>query len=472
MRIGIDFGTTHTSAAFYDGQTIRAIPLDPRNANPNLLRSMIYITHEQKRFLGLAAVRTFLEQDTGRPVVYQKKVVGTIENTVAQQFKMPSEPDGPITIIYDVIIEEDIGAQGRLLQSIKTGLRSDSYRGTSIFGRYYTVQELIALLLCHVRTQAERYAQTEIHQAVLGRPVQFSNDPAEDQRAEQRLREAAALAGFADVTFVPEPVAAASFYLNQVQQPETVLVFDFGGGTLDLTVMRVDGPQRHEILATHGVLIGGDDLDSRLMQKQVASHFGVNAAIDRNFDERMLAFPEDLAELLNQWQTIPVLSQPQHLAVIRRAKKYSPEPEKFAALESLVTKNHGFALFERIEQAKRVLSTEPQALLNMQVDEIDLALRLTRRNFNLAVSEELSQARQGVREAIAKAGLTASDVNAVVTTGGSSVIPLFQQMLMQEFPKVRLVPLDTFSGVVNGLALHAYRSEPKTCPALTEHAGL
>ena len=144
MRIGIDFGTTHTSAAFYDGQTIHNIPLDPQNPNPFLLRSMIYITRKQQCFLGLAAVRTFLQQDTGRPVVYQKKVVGTIENTVAQQFKNPGEPDGPITIVYDVIIEEDIGAQGRLLQSIKTGLRSDSYYGTSIFGRYYTIQALIA----------------------------------------------------------------------------------------------------------------------------------------------------------------------------------------------------------------------------------------------------------------------------------------------------------------------------------------
>lgn len=459
MRIGIDFGTTHTAAAFYDGQTIQAIPLDSQNANPNLLRSMIYITREQKTFLGLAAVRTFLQQDTGRPVVYQKKVVGTIENTVAQQFKMPGEPDGPITIIYDVIIEEDIGAQGRLLQSIKTGLRSDSYKGTSIFGRYYTVQELIALVLCHVRTQAERQLQREIHQAVLGRPVQFSDDPAEDQRAEQRLRQAAALAGFTDVTFVPEPVAAASFYLNQVHQPETVLVFDFGGGTLDLTVMRVEGAQRHELLATHGVLIGGDDLDSRLMQNQVAPHFGAGAAIDKNFDDRTLAFPEDMAELLNQWQTIPVLSQQQHLALIRRAKRYSPEPKKFAALECLVTKNHGFDLFERIEQAKRVLSAEPQALLNMQVDEIDLALTLTRRAFNGAVSQELSQARQGVREIITKAGLTADRVDAVVTTGGSSVIPLFQQMLAQEFPKARLAPLDLFSGVVQGLALCAYADE-------------
>jgi len=455
MRIGIDFGTTHTSAAYHDGRTIQAIGLDPNNANPNLLRSMIYITNTQRCSLGVEAVRTFLRQDTGRPVIYQKKVVGTIENTVAQQFKMPGEPDGPITIIYDVIIEEDIGAQGRLLQSIKTGLRSDSYKGTNIFGKYYTIQELIALVLCHVRTQAERTLQTEVRQAVLGRPVQFSDDPAADRRAEQRLCEAARLAGFDEVSFVAEPVAAASFYLNQVKKPETALIFDFGGGTLDLTLMRVETQQKHELLATHGVLIGGDDLDSELMRHQVASHFGAATAIDMNFDDRSIPFPEDLADLLNQWQTIPILSQPQHLATIRRAKRHGDDPKKFAALECLVTRNHGFALFEQIEQTKRALSTEQQAQLNMQVDEIDLALTLTRREFNLAISEEIAQARQGVRAAITKAGISAQDVDAIVTTGGSSVIPIFQQMLAHEFPAARLVPLDTFSGVVNGLALWA-----------------
>ena len=70
-RIGIDFGTTHTSAALYDGKQIHPIPLDLMNDNPNLLRSMIYVNREQKVHLGLDAVKTFLAQDTGREVVFE-----------------------------------------------------------------------------------------------------------------------------------------------------------------------------------------------------------------------------------------------------------------------------------------------------------------------------------------------------------------------------------------------------------------
>jgi hypothetical chaperone protein len=455
IRIGIDFGTTHTSAAFYDGNQIHAIPLDPANDNPTLLRSMIYVNRAQQIHLGVDAVKTFLEQDTGREVIFEEKVVGTLTNTVASH-----DAQENVTIIYDTIIEDDVGIRGRLLQSIKTGLRGDSYQGTNIFGRYYTLQELIALILRHVRQQASAHLGQAITAATLGRPVQFVDDPAADQRAEARLREAAQMAGFTDINFVPEPVAAAAFYLAQVTAPETVLIFDFGGGTLDLTLLRIDEQGKHEILATHGVLVGGDDLDSEIMRYIVAPHFGSESPIDINFDDQPIPFPEDLAEQLYLWQSIPNLSRPQALRVINRALRYSPEREKFVALEALVTRNHGFALFEKIEQAKRRLTDLEETMLRMPIETIDatidLAVLLRRKRFNRAIGDELSNARLGVRTILGEAGLPAAAIDAVVTTGGSSVIPIFQKMLTDEFPTARLVPLDTFSGVTSGLAMRAY----------------
>src|SRR5215204_5970125 len=150
MELGIDFGTTNTSAAVFDGYKLRYIPLDPLNSSEQNLRSMIYIDTKQKVRLGTDAVKTFLREDTGRPVIHEDKVVGTIENTVADQ-----EGDSPITIIYDVVINDDIGIRGRLLQSIKTALRSDSYKGTQVFNKFYTVEELIALILTRVREKSE-----------------------------------------------------------------------------------------------------------------------------------------------------------------------------------------------------------------------------------------------------------------------------------------------------------------------------
>ena len=104
MWLGIDFGTTNTSAAVYDGNKLDYIPLDPQNSSEYNLRSMIYVDNQHRVRLGVDAVQTFLREDTGRPVVLEEKVVGTIENTVASQGFEPGEQGGPITIIYDVLI--------------------------------------------------------------------------------------------------------------------------------------------------------------------------------------------------------------------------------------------------------------------------------------------------------------------------------------------------------------------------------
>ena len=461
MRIGIDFGTTHTSAAIADDGGIRFIPLDPHNPDPHILRSMIYVDRAHNTRLGLDAVETFLAEDTAREVVYEERVVGTIENTVAQTSasRGPTTPDGPITIVYDVIIDEDVGARGRLLQSIKTGLRSAEYEGTEIFGRYFSVQELVSLILQSVRTRAEDALQHEVREALIGRPVKFADDAAEDQLSEDRLRAAAELAGFRDITFAQEPIAAALFYLNDVHDAQTILVFDFGGGTLDLTVMRAksDGAKAADadILATRGVLIGGDDLDSRLMEHHVAPYFGTKSTTDVNWDGRKLFLGDRRAQLLYRWQTIPVLSREDNLKVIEQAMKYGEHPDAFAALNCLVTQNYGFPLFERIEQAKRILSDEKQAPIQMQVEAIELDTTVTRRDFNLAIGNEVADIRTAVREVVKTAEITPADIDVVVTTGGSSAIPMFQSMLKREFPDAQFVQSDTFGSVTGGLALLA-----------------
>ena len=455
MRIGIDFGTTHTSAAYYDGAKSTFVPLDPQNADENILRSMIYVNREQELSLGLKAVETFLLEDTGRPVVYEEKVVGTLTNTVASVGRGPLQPDGPITIVYDTVIDEDVGARGRLLQSIKTGLQSPSYLGTNIFGREYSIQELIALILSHVRSSAERTFGTEVDAAVLGRPVKFSDDADADKLAQDRLEEAAKLAGFRHVAFEREPIAAALFYLNSLSTPEKILVFDFGGGTLDLTIVDGHGAQEYDILATKGVLIGGDDLDSAMMRDSIAPHFGAGLKIDASYDGRHMYLDERTVGLLDRWQTVPMLSRPDPLKLIERAIIYGENPQAFKSLKCLVTQNYGFPLFEQIEAAKRRLSDELEARVEMKAAEIDLSETVSRRQFNQSMGDEIADIRTSVRQVVAQADLAPPEIDVVVTTGGSSAIPAFQKMLQREFSNARVVQSDVFGSVTSGLAIRA-----------------
>ena len=451
MVIGIDFGTTHTAAAYYDGRNMQFIPLDPNNKEPTLLRSMLYMTDEHERVVGIEAVERYLKENTGRPTRYETKMVGTIENVVSRISRGPLEPDGPIHLIYDVVVEEEVGAPGRLVQSIKAALGDAEYTGTTIYGRFVSIQELVSILLRHVRQRTEAHLQRRVTTAVLGRPARFAEDPEADALAEQRLREAAELAGLTDVVFDLEPLAAARFYAQAHVEPQTVLVFDFGGGTLDLTIMKTG--QQSVILATHGILVGGDDLDRALMRNQVAAHFGAGQPMDKDGSP----FPSHLSARLQRWQTIPDLSRPQHLSIIRRAKQFSPTSQPFTALECLVTRNYGFTLFEHIEQTKRALSLAESACLEMQVEDINLAETITRTAFQRAIMEEMGKVSHGLNELLAQAELKANDIDVVVTTGGSSLVPVFQGMLQRRFPAASQVHSDTFGSVTAGLAIEAQK---------------
>lgn len=457
MHLGIDFGTTHTTAALSRAGQLQFVPLDRLNKDPHLLRSLLYITREHEVILGVRAAQTYLADNTGRMAQLEEKVVGTIENTVARTDRHPLDPDGPIVIVYDVIIEEDVGAPGRLLQSVKTGLRDPEYAGTRIYGRYYSLPHIISLILQHVKEQAETAAGARLPQVTLGRPVRFADDPAADALAESRLREAAHLAGFEQVTFAQEPVAAALFYTQHLQQAKTILVFDFGGGTLDLTVMQGERGSGHgraaRILATQGVLVGGDDLDSAIMSGRVASLFGTGSVIDREGHP----FPAHLGEKLARWQTILELSKTEHIAFIRKARLNGNNPSAFAALECLARKNYGFPLFEQIEQTKRQLSATAEARLQMDAEEIHLDLPLTRRAFQGMIAAEIAQVQIGIEQVLQKAGVGPEAIEVVVTTGGSSLIPVFQNLLQRRFTGAEWVHSDTFGSVAAGLALAAAR---------------
>ena len=210
MRIGLDFGTTHTSAAIYDGHQLKLIPLDAKSRDPYLLRSLIYITREQDVSVGTEAAERYLKDNTGRPVKYEWKYVGTIENVFSQ------DDWEPLIMIRDVYVVQDVGAPGRLIQSVKTGLRDKYYTGTNIYGKFYKIQDLIAIILSYVKERAEAYLGSKVTEVVLGHPVKFSEDPTTHMYAMQRLREAAQQAGFNNIAFEQEPIAAALFYTSKV----------------------------------------------------------------------------------------------------------------------------------------------------------------------------------------------------------------------------------------------------------------
>ncbi len=447
MHIGIDFGTTNSSVAHFDGERLHPVPLDLTNENPLVLPSLIYIDRAHQKKLGTAAANEYLEHETGRRITWERRHVGAIEVVVG------GSGSGPVRYMEDVSIITDTAAQGRLLQSIKTALRDPRYEGTNIFDRYYTIDEMIALLLLSMKERAEATLGNRCEQVVLGRPVSFSPDPQISLRAEEILYRAARFAGFEEISFQMEPIAVAHLYHRRQPRRERVLIFDFGGGTLDLTVAEVGGSHPPEVIASHGVLIGGDDLDRRLMIS-LLKYFGEGTMVEEH-----RPFPPDYLDLLQSWQTMPELSRPEPLSQIREFQQSSTNPRAMHALETLVTRNIGFRLFRELERVKKQLTTDLLARFDFDYEAVAIHERFLQRDFEKMIQHEQDQVRQSIQTVLQEAHTHPDRIQRVLRTGGSAQVPAFVRQLEDCFSPARVQQLDPLTSVVGGMAIVAQENQ-------------
>jgi hypothetical chaperone protein len=444
VNLGIDFGTTNSSVAYFDGDTLHPIQLDPSNENPNVLPSLIWIDRDYQTRLGSDAALEYLTRETERRIVWSRRDIGAIEIIVA------GGGSSPIHYWHDVHIVTDINANGRLLQSIKTVLRDPRYEGTMIFDRYYTVDELIALILLEMKTRAEKQLQQNCDSVVIGRPVKFSDNPEITSRAEELIFRAGRFAGFKNISFQMEPIGAAHLYHRQTSKRENVLIFDFGGGTLDLTIVEAGGKKPPKTIATRGVLVGGDDLDRRIMGS-LLKYFGEGTKVNGDVD-----FPPEYLDELHTWQTMPELSRPEPLSHIKRFQKTSSSPKTMFALETLVTRNVGFKLFREIELTKKDLTSNIIAELKFNYHEIDIHERILRRAFDELIANEVNTVQTSVNMVLQDAGIKANAIDKVLRTGGTSLVPAFANMLNAEFGYEKVHEFDPLTSVVGGMAIVAH----------------
>ena len=185
MIVGMDFGTTNSGMAVFDGEQVTVLPLDPANVNPKVARTALYVTNDQDAFIGRGAVDHYFEQNIGRSVKMQSIWVGEVE-------VMASE----VYYVQDVYVWVDVLSPGRLFLSIKTALRDEKYVGTVIGTHFYSLENLIALYLGITKMRAEQLLGEPINEVVLGRPVRFAFTEEADQLAQDRLLSAAFRAGY------------------------------------------------------------------------------------------------------------------------------------------------------------------------------------------------------------------------------------------------------------------------------------
>jgi len=446
MIIGMDFGTTNSGMAVYDGRDVTVLPLDPSNTNPRILRTAIYITNEQALHIGRDAVDRYYEQNIGRVVKTRKVWIGEIEVYAEDMY-----------YVTDAYAWVDVSEPGRLLLSIKSRLREEDHPGAVIGQNYYSLEDLIALYLTATRVRAEQYLGQELKDVVLGRPVHFSADEEHDRLAQGRLLQAAFRAGYEKVYLQYEPIAAALNYERLIDKPQNALIFDFGGGTLDITIMRLGDPQNRQVLATGGLPVAGDIFDQKLTRNKLPAHFGEGTYYGPRHDARPI--PRWIFDDFSNWQTFIELQSQENRRILNEIARSAQRRYQIEALISLVTSNYGLQMFDQVELAKRKLSDKRGSEIRLDGPDFKVREFVTRTEFERIIQPEIMAIENELVRTLSRSGLSAGDIDAVVRTGGSAQIPAFFELLVRHFGAEKVQSADTFSSVTAGLGIYARQIE-------------
>ncbi len=413
--IGIDFGTTNSSIA---------LARDERTAETVRFRS------------SAGATETF------RSVLYFEP------NTPAVS--------GPMAIERYLAADE----KGRLVQSLKSFLASRIFTGTSIFGRQFSVEDLITIILRDLRNQVEEQSGAMTGPVVVGRPVRYSNANNEDDNAFaiERLRKAFEKAGIGPVIFEYEPVAAAYFYESMLDHDELILIGDFGGGTSDFSLLRVGPSARrdrtHRILGTEGVALAGDAFDARIVRNLISLKLGRGSEY-RSLD-KVLPMPGWVYSDLERWHYLSFLKSPDTIQMLRSIHRHSLEPEKISALLHIVQNDLGFFMHRSVQEMKEQLSLEESGNFVFEDFTVQMRGKVKRPTFERWIDEDLQKICGCVDRLMTGTSTSVSDVDRVFLTGGSSLVPAVRSIFETRFGSDKISSGSEFTSVAKGLALRAW----------------
>jgi hypothetical chaperone protein len=450
--IGIDFGTSNSAAAIFDGEKVRLVQLSELNP---IMPSANYIDRDFASTIGQLAIDDYISDNQGRKVELSVEVIGEARTSAGTADGPASEAE--TSKVYGQAFN-DASLPGRLFRGTKRLLGNTASDKTVIFSRPFRLVALVTPILVGIR-KALRRSVDNSSQACIGHPVNFEGiEQGRNNVALQRLSESYRHAGITEQSFCPEPTAAAISYLYNYphSRDQLMLTVDFGGGTLDFCILRRKGTE-FSVEATHGIALGGDKIDQTIFRELVFPLLGKGERWSRLVDgtEVDTLFPfAEFEELLINWPVSYMLNQNKYTASVMQRMVLPDEGAiKFKRLYDLIKQNYSYQVFEAIKAFKAELSESDSAVLD--IPEIDIEVRLERWEFELMITDRLFELERAVSLILDKAGLEADDIDLVLRTGGSSLIPAVKDILENQFPG-KVVEHDPFTSVAAGLAIADY----------------
>ena len=365
--IGIDLGTTNSLVAYMEKDRPIVIPGEDGS---NLLPSVVALDENDQIIVGNPA-RKYLIETPERAVYSVKRLMGRGVEDIQDELKL-----------FPFRLAEDL-APGEVLR-IKLGNKT------------FTPPEISAFILRQLKRNAERYFGAPVTKAVITVPAYF-NDA---QR--QATKDAGRIAGLEVLRLVNEPTAASLAYGLDQKKDGTVAVYDLGGGTFDISILKLH-EGIFEVIATNGdTHLGGDDIDNLLIRIAIDDIQG-----DLGLDVRRNA---------------------EIVQAIRKA----------------------------VIGAKIALSTDDATFLDVEVPEGKRYLRqITRQQFEQLIQPVIDRTVGPVKQAMKDAGLTAKDIDEAVLVGGSTRIPLVRKLVEESFQRKPHADLNPDEVVALGAAVQA-----------------
>lgn len=413
ISLGLDFGTTNSVAASARGDTSELVPFDTPAGPDTAFRSAL----------------CFWEED----------------GIVAEA--------GP----WGIAEYLDFPQGSRFLQSFKSVAASPAFEHAAIFDKRYRFEELGRLFLTRMAARAGG-ALTRADRIVVGRPVEYAGHRPDAALARQRYD--AMFGHLGEVRYVYEPLGAAFSYASRIDAAATILVADFGGGTSDFSVVRIEAPgaaRRCVPLGHAGVGIAGDRFDARIVDHLVMPLLGKGGQY-RSFD-KVLEIPGGHFADFADWSRLALMRNRRTLAELATLQHAALDRQAIGRMIAVIEQEQGFHLYEAVGRVKRDLSSSARATFRFTGAGLDIAADVTRADFEAWIAPDIARIEAAVDRALGAAATPPGAIDRVFLTGGSSLVPRIRRIFADRFGTDRIADGGELTSIAHGLALIGQRDD-------------
>ncbi len=442
MYIGFDYGTANCAAAIMKNGKPILLPID--NNQPYIASSLAAPTREAVSESLFRHHNIQPSDETGHSVLRRAIQANRLEDIDVEK---DSVQFGQAALnLYLSDPEETY-----FVKSPKSFLGSSGLQDVQIS----FFEDLVCSMMLNVKQKSEQQIQADITQTVIGRPINFQgvNEGEANQQAERILRNAATRAGFKDIAFQYEPVAAGIEFESQLTRDKLVLVVDIGGGTTDCSMITM-GPtwvnsedRSASLLAHSGCRVGGNDLDIALAYQQIMPLFGKDLISKQGLAMPIVQFWNPVA--INNVAAQNDFYAKSNLKVLKELQRTVNEPALFDRLAYLHEYKLGHHVVRQAEQLKITLSDETTATSPFELDDETLMAFCDQNAFCEAIEVSTGKIVALIDEAVTQAG---KKPDMIFVTGGSARSPQLRQRIQAQLPNTEIVAGDFFGSVTAGLA--------------------